>query len=90
VVDDPAVDAAERRLMEDLGFAALLMVPVISRGVSVGLIEVSRRTGRPWTSAEIDHARLLAQSLAGTLRVDAEPAALPWSPEAFEGRTVGR
>ncbi|HEY0632880.1 MAG TPA: EAL domain-containing protein [Thermoleophilaceae bacterium] len=90
VVDDPAVDAAERRLMEDLGFAALLMVPVISRGVSVGLIEISRRTGRPWTSAEIDHARLLAQSLAGTLRVDAEPAALPWSPEAFEGRTVGR
>jgi hypothetical protein len=47
------------------------------------LIELSRRTSRPWTAAEIDHARLLAQSLAGTLRVDAAAAALPWSPEAF-------
>ncbi|MEA2431033.1 MAG: hypothetical protein QOI19_1506 [Thermoleophilaceae bacterium] len=83
VVDDPAVDEAERRLLEGLGFATLLMVPVISRGVTVGLIELSRRTSRPWTAAEIDHARLLAQSLAGTLRVDAAAAALPWSPEAF-------
>jgi GAF domain-containing protein len=90
VVDDPDVDPAERRLLEELGFAALLMVPVITRGVSVGLLEISRRTGRPWTSAEIDHARLLAQSLAGPLRADVEPAALPWTPEALGGRAVER
>jgi GAF domain-containing protein len=90
VVDDPAADEAERRLLSDLGFAALLMVPVISAGVTVGLLEVSRRTGRPWTSGEIDHARLLGQSLAGTLQAGSEPASLPWSPEALGGRAVGR
>src|SRR5205085_7364350 len=90
VVDDPAADEAERHLLDDLGFAALLMVPVISRGVTVGLLEVSRRTGRPWTSAQIDHARLLAQSLVGTLGTDLDAASLPWSPDAFGGRTVGR
>jgi diguanylate cyclase (GGDEF)-like protein len=90
VIDDPAADEAERRLLADLGYAALLMVPVISRGTTVGLLEVSRRTGRPWTSAEIDQARLLAQSLAGTLRGEVDPVPLPWSPAALGGRAVER
>jgi GAF domain-containing protein len=85
VVDDPGADEAERRLLGELGFAALLMVPVISGGVTVGLLEVARRTGRPWTSAEIDHARVVAQSLAGTVRANADAGSLPWSPEAFVG-----
>jgi diguanylate cyclase (GGDEF)-like protein len=88
VVDDPAVDEAERLLLENLGFAALLMVPVVAGGVSVGLLEVSRGTGRPWTSAEIDQARLLAQSLACVVHGGlAEPSALPWSPDALTART---
>jgi diguanylate cyclase (GGDEF)-like protein len=88
VVEDPAVDAAERRLLDDLGFAALLMVPIVAGGVSVGLIEISRRTGRPWTSAEIDQARLLAQSLASVVRGGlVEPSPLPWSPDALAVRT---
>jgi GAF domain-containing protein len=90
VVDDPAADEAERRLLADLGYAALLMAPVISRGTTVGLIEVSRRTGRPWTSGEIDQVRLLAQSLAGTLRVELDAAGLPWTADALGGRVAGR
>ena len=73
--------------VEDFGFAALLMVPVVAGGVSVGLLEVSRRTGRPWTSAEIDHARLVAQSLAATVRGWLAPEPLPWSPDALAART---
>ena len=90
VVGDPAADDAERRLLSDLGFAALLMVPVVAGGVSVGLLEISRRTGRPWTSAEIDQARLLAQSLAAIVRGGlAEEYPLPWSPGAL-GHAVER
>jgi GAF domain-containing protein len=87
VVDDPAADPAERRLLAELGFSALLMAPVIARGETIGLLEVSRRTGRPWTSAETDQARLLAQSLAAALRTGGggtEP--VPWSPEQLAER----
>ena len=71
VVDDPACDEAERALLADLGFAAVMMVPIISLGETVGLLEVFRSTARPWTSSEIDNARLLAQSLAAAIRVEA-------------------
>lgn len=90
VVDDPASDPAERELLATLGLAAVLMVPIIARGESVGLLEVSRHEARPWTSSEIDNARLLAQSLAPAIRVDPRAAApLPWSPDAIGNRVRG-
>jgi hypothetical protein len=42
------------------------------------------------TSAEIDQARLLTQSLAGTMRAELDAAGLPWTPDALGGRAVGR
>jgi transcriptional regulator with GAF, ATPase, and Fis domain len=91
VVDDPASDPAERDLLAGLGLAAVLMVPIISRGETVGLLEVSRRTARPWTSSQIDNARLLAQSLAAAIRVEARAdVPLPWSPDAIGTRTHDR
>ncbi len=82
VIHDPNSDAAERALLADLGFAAVLMVPILSRGESVGLLEVFRETARPWTSSEIDNARLLAQSLAAAIWVGPDvDTPLPWSPE---------
>jgi diguanylate cyclase (GGDEF)-like protein len=84
VVDDPASDLAEREFLASVGLAALLMVPIVSLGETVGLLEVGRQTALPWTSSEIDDARLLAQSLAAAIRVDARPVVpLPWSPEAI-------
>jgi diguanylate cyclase (GGDEF)-like protein len=85
VVDDPVSDSAERELLAELGYASLLMAPIVSRGETVGLLEVYRRIERPWTSVEIDNARLLAQSLAAAIDVghDEAPDALPWSPDAF-------
>jgi GAF domain-containing protein len=85
VEGDPSSDAAELRLLAELGFAALLMVPIVAGGSTVGLIEVSRRAGRPWTSAEIDQARMLAQCLTPAIALadthrDGE---LPWSAESF-------
>ncbi|MEA2411184.1 MAG: hypothetical protein QOC77_1745 [Thermoleophilaceae bacterium] len=90
VAGDPSSDPAELRLLSELGFEALLMLPVVARGSTVGLLEVSRKTGRPWTSAETDQARLFAQCLASAVshaHAGAEP--LPWSPGALGGGRPG-
>jgi GAF domain-containing protein len=79
---DPAADPAELRLLAEQGFAALLMAPIIFRGVTVGLLEVSRCTPRPWTGREIDQARLVAHSLGAV--VQSELGELPWTPSGFE------
>jgi diguanylate cyclase (GGDEF)-like protein len=92
VAGDPSSDPSELRLLGELGFAALLMVPIVSGGTTVGLVEVSRRAGRPWTSAETDHARLVAQCLAAVVVRLVPPRSdddVPWSPEAL-GDSSGR
>ena len=87
VVDDTGADPAERRLLAELGYASLLMAPIVRHGETVGLLEVYRAIERPWTSVEIDNTRLLAQSLAAAIDVTAPPGgaddALPWAPEAL-------
>jgi diguanylate cyclase (GGDEF)-like protein len=95
VVDDPAADPSERALMAELGYQALLMVPIVAGGKSVGLLEVMRRTSRPWTSAEIDQARILAQALVAAVSVSPQEDAgvsdaLPWSPDALGAEPVER
>jgi GAF domain-containing protein len=91
VAGDPSSDPAEVRLLKELGFAGLLMVPIVAGGSTVGLMEVSRRSGRPWTSAESDNARLLAQCLtAAVSRFEEAPVdPVPWSPEGFSGGRTG-
>jgi diguanylate cyclase (GGDEF)-like protein len=41
-VDDPDVDAAEARLLRGEGKRALLMVPLVARGETIGLVEITR------------------------------------------------
>ena len=88
---DPSSDPAELRLLAELGFAALLMVPIVAGGSTIGLLEVSRRVGRPWTSAETDHARMLAQCLITAIALNDKrlTSELPWSPEAVGGERSG-
>jgi len=86
VLDDPAVDASERALLAGLGYASLLMAPIVSRGETLGMVEAYRRVSRPWTSVEIDTARLLAQALTPVLDLDGRAAAasdLPWTPDGI-------
>jgi GAF domain-containing protein len=69
------------------------MAPIIARGETVGLLEVYRNNERPWTSVEIDNARLLAQSAATAMDVSraadrGQP--LPWSPEALGASAPGQ
>jgi hypothetical protein len=80
---DPAADPAELALLAASNFKALLIVPVVFRGDTVGLVEIYRRTARPWTGAEVDDARILAHSLGAAIQSE---ISLPqWSPETILG-----
>ena len=67
VVGDPASDPSEVALLEQSGFQAVLMVPLVFGGVDVGLLELYRRHAMPWSSGEIERAQLLAHQLAAVL-----------------------
>jgi hypothetical protein len=60
-------DPAERRLMAGLGYGALLMVPVISRGRSIGLLQCYEHQLTAWSRRAIRSARLLAAMLGPVL-----------------------
>ena len=58
VVGDPDSDPREVELLLELGERSLLMVPVVCRGESLGMIEAYRSEERAWTRAEINRARV--------------------------------
>jgi GAF domain-containing protein len=72
-VGDERTDAAERDLLENDGFASLLLAPVIIGDKPLGILEVRHRTHRSWTMRDISHARTLADHLAHALNRLAEP-----------------
>jgi GAF domain-containing protein len=55
-LDDPGADPAEAMILRDLGYAALVMVPLIMGGSTWGLVEVYRRDTRPFTDDEVRRA----------------------------------
>jgi GAF domain-containing protein len=66
-VGDPASDPAEVELLLGMGYGSLLMLPVVSRGATLGLLEVFRRDERPWVRAEINRARVISNQLASVI-----------------------
>jgi transcriptional regulator with GAF, ATPase, and Fis domain len=60
-VEDDDADEAEVRLLGELGFATLLMLPLALVGERWGLIELYRRPASHFTSKEIANARALAR-----------------------------
>jgi len=67
VVGDPDSDPHEVELLLSLGERSLLMVPVVSRGESVGIIEAFRKDERSWSRAEINRARVIANQFASMI-----------------------
>jgi diguanylate cyclase (GGDEF)-like protein len=67
VSGDPASDPAEIALLEQSGFQAVLMVPLVFGGRDVGLLELYRRLALPWSSGEIERAQLLAHQLGAVI-----------------------
>lgn len=72
VVGDPESDPSEVELLLALGERSLLMVPVVCRGESLGLIEAYRSDERAWTRAEINRARVVANQFASVIPTLAE------------------
>jgi diguanylate cyclase (GGDEF)-like protein len=63
-VGDPTADAREVDLLLRLGQRALLMVPVVAAGRSLGMLEVFRVAERPWSRADVNRARVIANQFA--------------------------
>jgi diguanylate cyclase (GGDEF)-like protein len=65
---DPLSDPAEVKLLLGQGFRSLLMVPVVHRGESLGMLEAMAEEERPWTRTEINRARIVANQLASVIQ----------------------
>ena len=66
-VGDPESDRREVELLLSLGERSLLMVPVVMRGESMGIIEAFRPDERPWSRTEINRARVIANQFASVI-----------------------
>ena len=62
-VTDPEVDAAEERSLRDLGFAAVLLLPLDLQSERWGLVEVFRQTPRPFGAMEMRAAAVVLADL---------------------------
>ncbi len=65
---DPTAEPAETELLLNLGHRSLLMVPVVHRGESLGIIEAFSNVERPWTRTEINRARIISNQFASTIQ----------------------
>ena len=77
LVGDPEADRREVELLLSLGHRSLLIVPVVSRGESLGIVEAYSKAERPWTRAEINRARIISNQFGSViLALFRSPAAL--------------
>jgi EAL domain-containing protein (putative c-di-GMP-specific phosphodiesterase class I) len=67
LVSDATTDGALSEQLRSDGYGALLVVPVITRGNSLGLLSFYRELSQPWTLNQIRLARIGASQLAATL-----------------------
>ena len=81
IAGDPAGDPAELELLEEAEIGALLLVPVVFDQAAIGLLEVYRQAPQPWTSTQVDQARVIANHVAASMvRLSSDPNWVhPWS-----------
>jgi diguanylate cyclase (GGDEF)-like protein len=68
LVSDPHSDPAEVKLLLALGHRSLLIVPVIARGETLGILEAYSDDERAWTRSEISRARIIATQFAAAVQ----------------------
>jgi diguanylate cyclase (GGDEF)-like protein len=61
-------DAAERALLDSLGQRSLLMLPLVARGETIGLMELVDVEDRTWDEADVDFCRALCDIVAIAIR----------------------
>jgi diguanylate cyclase (GGDEF)-like protein len=79
LVGDPDADPREVDLLLALGYRSVLIVPVVSRGESLGIVEAYSHAERPWTRTEINRARIISNQFGSVI------LALFRSPAAMAG-----
>ena len=64
---EPMSDQQQQHRLRQLEYGALLLVPVVTKGATIGLLSLFRDEARPWSLAEIRLARIGAGQLAAAL-----------------------
>ncbi len=67
-VSDPEADPAERDLLVRRGHASLLMLPLVARGETIGLMEVIDVRDREFDAFDVDFCRAICDVFATALR----------------------
>jgi diguanylate cyclase (GGDEF)-like protein/PAS domain S-box-containing protein len=67
LVSDPGADPAEVRLLLEMGYRSLLMVPLVAGAQSIGVLEANAAEERPWSRTQIHSARIIGYQLAHVL-----------------------
>jgi hypothetical protein len=67
LTSDPDADPAEVRLLAEMGYRSLLMVPLLAGARSIGVLEACAVAERPWSRTQIHSARILGYQLAHVL-----------------------
>jgi EAL domain-containing protein (putative c-di-GMP-specific phosphodiesterase class I) len=73
LVGDPEADPQEVGLLLSLGLRSLLIVPVISHGETLGIVEAYSQSERPWTRAQINRARIISNQFGSVMQVVFRP-----------------
>jgi diguanylate cyclase (GGDEF)-like protein len=67
LVGDPKADPREVELLLTQGHRSVLIVPVVSRGESLGIVEAYSDAERPWTRTEINRARIISNQFGSVI-----------------------
>jgi diguanylate cyclase (GGDEF)-like protein len=67
-VDNPADDPAERAILERQGQKSLLMLPLVARGDTIGLMEIVDDEDRVWDDGDVEFCRALCDIVAIAIR----------------------
>jgi len=73
LVGDPEADPQEVELLLALGMRSLLMVPVVSQGETLGIVEAYSETERPWTRTQINRARIISNQFGSMMQAAFQP-----------------
>jgi diguanylate cyclase (GGDEF)-like protein len=69
LVGDPKADPREVELLLSLGMRSLLIVPVVSQGETLGIVEAYSEIEHPWTRTQINRARIISNQFGSMIQV---------------------
>ena len=65
-VDDASADAAEVDYLRSIGHRSMVMLPLVVRGDSIGIVELSAARSRAFSDRDVELAKMLAREAATT------------------------